>query len=134
VRFNRLGNIHNFYQQTDKYKRVLVACSAGMLRSPTVAMILTQDPFNFNTRAVGLDENYALIPMDKVMLEWADEVVVMESAQKIQIEYLAEEWGVDIFLKPIHILGIADEYGYRNPELIEFANERCNSIFFGENK
>ena len=73
---NRMANCHNKYQGSAK--RVLCVCSAGLLRSPTAAFVL-QKEFGFNTRAAGLTAEYALIPVDEVLLEWADEVVVMES-------------------------------------------------------
>ncbi len=37
-----------------KYKRVLCVCSAGVLRSATTAVVLSKEPFNFNTRSAGL--------------------------------------------------------------------------------
>ena len=55
---NRLANSSNRYQ--GEYKRVLCVCSAGLLRSPTAALVLSQEPYNFNTRAAGLDEAFAL--------------------------------------------------------------------------
>lgn len=80
---NRKANCHNKYQGTAK--RVLCVCSAGLLRSPTAAFVL-QKEFGFNTRAAGLTEEFALIPVDEVLLEWAEEVVVMENwmAEKLK--------------------------------------------------
>ena len=45
---NRLSNVNNRFQ--GNFKRVLYVCSAGLLRSPTLAEILSQAPYNFNTR------------------------------------------------------------------------------------
>ena len=45
-KMNRLANTQNKYQ--GKYKKVLCVCSAGLLRSPTAALVLSQEPFNFN--------------------------------------------------------------------------------------
>jgi predicted protein tyrosine phosphatase len=108
---NRLANAHNRYQ--GKYKRVLCVCSAGLLRSPTAAYVLSQEPYNFNTRAAGLTEEFALIPVDRVLLDWADEIVCMtpDQAEKIR-EQLEEE-------KPIVVLNLQGIYGYRDPDLIE---------------
>jgi len=72
---NRMGNASNPYQ-TDT-KRVLCLCSAGLLRSPTTANVLHEE-WGYNTRSAGLSEEYALIPVDDVLIDWADEVVVME--------------------------------------------------------
>ena len=105
----RLYNSHNPYQGT--YKKVLCVCSAGLLRSPTVALVLSQEPFNFNTRSCGIDIGHALIPLDEVLLAWADEIVCMDSYQKSQLENQTK--------KPIKCLNIVDIYGYREPELME---------------
>ena len=59
---NRLGNVNNGFQ--GKFRRALCVCSAGLLRSPTLAEILSQAPYNFNTRAVGITKEFALIPID----------------------------------------------------------------------
>lgn len=48
---NRIANASNKFQGS--YKRVLCVCSAGLLRSPTAALVLSKDPYNFNTRACG---------------------------------------------------------------------------------
>ena len=112
---NRLANSSNRYQ--GEYKRVLCACSAGLLRSPTAALVLSQEPYNFNTRAAGLDEAFALIPVDRVLIEWADEIVVFETKQaKIIRERLEED-------KPIIDLNISDNFSYRDQELIKLIKE-----------
>ena len=97
---------------TDK-KRVLCVCSAGLLRSPTAALVLSQDPYNFNTRAAGLTKEFALVPVDQVLLHWADEIVVMNEQQAEQIRDMLEEE------TPIVVLNIEDSYRYRDPELID---------------
>ena len=111
-KMNRLANVHNKYQ--GKHKRVLCVCSAGLLRSPTAAIVLASEPFNFNTRAAGLTPEFALIPVDEVLLEWADEVVCME---RWMVDKLETE-------KPIICLDIEDSYEYRNPDLMRLVKER----------
>ena len=112
---NRLHNCHNRYQRYNKYKRVLCICSAGLLRSPTAAVVLASEPFNFNTRAAGIHD-YALIPVDDVLLEWADEIVFMENSHS---KLLASQFDIDLisWKKPVVILDIPDNYEYRNEEL-----------------
>ena len=104
---NRLGNCHNKFQ--GDYKKVLCVCSAGLLRSPTAALVLSQEPFNYNTRAAGISEEYALIPVDEVLLEWADEIICMENWQDLELRQMTN--------KPIKCLGIGDTLGYRDKEL-----------------
>ena len=117
---NRLGNCHNRYQGV--YKKVLCVCSAGLLRSPTAALVLSQEPYNFNTRAAGIVEEYALVPVDRVLLEWADEIVCMDDRQRLAIADLLEE------SKPIVVLNIPDNYGYRDPDLIEKIKEAYDEV------
>jgi predicted protein tyrosine phosphatase len=112
---NRLANCGNKYQ--GEYKRVLCVCSAGLLRSPTAAFVLSQEPYNFNTRAAGLTKEFALIPVDKVLLEWADEIVCMSQKQATEIKNLLEE------PKPIVVLNIPDDFRYRDPELIKLIRD-----------
>lgn len=112
---NRLWNATNPGQ--GRYKRVLCVCSAGILRSPTAALVLSQEPFGFNTRAAGIEPSYALIVVDRVLMEWADEAVVMtpEHEQKMR------EIG---FTKPIIRLDIEDDYQYRDPSLMALIKQR----------
>lgn len=112
---NRRHNVTNPYQ--GNYKRVLCVCSAGLLRSPTAAVVLSQEPFNFNTRAAGLVKEYALVPVDPILLHWADEVVVMESWMGQEIEAMG-------FDGDIKCLNIPDNYEYRDPELVELIKEQ----------
>ena len=112
---NRLANCTNRYQ--GEYKRVLCVCSAGLLRSPTAAFVLSQEPYNFNTRAAGLNPEFALVPVDRVLLEWADEIVVMSAQQAEQIRAMLEDE------KQIVVLGIPDNFRYRDPELIQLIRE-----------
>jgi len=122
---NRLGNSGNIFQ--GKYKRVLCVCSAGLLRSPTVALVLSQEPYNFNTRAAGVNEEFALIPVDKVLLRWADQIVTMDDRQAELIRNMMEE-GDDT---PIVVLNIPDVFEYRDPELIELIRERYDEAASG---
>jgi predicted protein tyrosine phosphatase len=107
---NRKHNSKNQYQ--GRFKRVLCICSAGLLRSPTAAVVLSQEPFNYNTRAAGVDGDYALFPLDSVHLHWADEVVCMEAHHEVVIRSLGYDGKVIV-------LGIPDKYAYRDPELMK---------------
>ena len=102
---NRLANCHNHFQGKDK--RVLCVCSAGLLRSPTAAFVLQRE-FGYNTRAAGLTTEFALIPVDEVLLEWADEVVVMEQWMFDQLSQ---------FDGTLICLDIPDQFDRMAPEL-----------------
>lgn len=107
---NRLYNATNPAQ--GRHKKVLCLCSAGLLRSPTAAVVLSQAPFNFNTRAAGLVSEYALVLVDGVLIHWADEVVCMTEEQGVMLR----ESGCK---KPIICLNIEDNYEYRDPKLMD---------------
>ena len=118
---NRLGNSKNPYQ--GDFKKVLCVCSAGLLRSPTAAWVLSNAPFNFNTRAVGANPEYAMVMLDAVNVCWADEVVVMDTKQETVVRNLFNYKG------PVHVLNVPDNYGYRDPELVELMTEKFNELF-----
>ena len=111
---NRLATTKNSYQGS--YKKVLCVCSAGCLRSPTAAVVLANPPFNFNTRAAGIHADFAIIPVDEVLLEWADEIVCMDVNQQIELKTRTK--------KPVINLSIPDRFEYREPELMQLIKSR----------
>lgn len=115
------GIYSNSYQ--GDYKRVLTVCSANMLRSPTIAHVLSAEPYNFNTRSAGT-AGFALIPVTEDLLLWADEVVCADTEHALWVRNRMIEWSID---KPIVNLQIEDIYEYRNPKLIELIKERYES-------
>lgn len=108
---NRLGNCTNPFQGPTK--RVLTVCSAGLLRSPTAANVLYEE-YGFNTRACGASNEYALIPIDAVLIEWAEEIVFVERPVYDDV------WSnfKDILKrKRLLVLCIPDKFEYGDPEL-----------------
>ena len=109
---NRMHNCTNPYQGKDK--KVLCVCSAGLLRSPTAAKVLGEK-YGYNTRSCGVDTGHALIPIDDVLVMWADEIVCMDRQQLgVVTNYLKRLGRED---KDITVLGIPDSYEYNDPEL-----------------
>ncbi len=120
---NRLHLAGNPYQTT--VKKVLCVCSAGLLRSPTTAVIQAGHPWNFNTRAAGVYDS-ALIPVDPVLVQWASEIVCMEDyhADVIRIKFKDDlEAGVAGVRPKSITLGILDNFAYRDPKLINHIKE-----------
>lgn len=111
---NRLYNCKNPNQGV--FKRVLCVCSAGLLRSPTAAFVLSQPPFNFNTRAAGMVPQFALVPVDKVLIEWADEIVCMESEHAHGLRTMTT--------KKVICLEIQDSFAYRDDKLMWLIKEK----------
>jgi len=118
---NRLGNCQNRYQNIAEHKRVVCVCSAGLLRSPTAAVVLAGEPWNFNTRAAVITPEFALIPLDDVLLEWADEFVCMTDDQADEVK---ERLFAAKLKTPVICLQIPDNYRYRDPDLERMIRDR----------
>lgn len=119
--FNRFHNVSNPYQ--GKAKKVLCVCSAGLLRSPTLAYLLSQDPWNYNTRAVGTDVGHALIPVELIHLVWADLIICMNGEQERFLKEMkkSSKWKVRA---KIMCINVPDAFGYRESSLIDLLKER----------
>lgn len=115
---NRKYNCRNPNQ--GKHKRVLCVCSAGLLRSPTAALVLSQEPYEFNTRACGIDVGHALIPLDEVLIEWADEIVVMDEYMEKRLKELTT--------KPVLNLRIGDNFEYRDKGLMLIIRTKYDNL------
>lgn len=133
---NQLGVVFNAYQ--GKHKKVLCVCSAGCLRSPTAAHILSSPPFNFNTRAVGLSVEYAIIPISDALIMWSDIIICMESDMVSQVNEMQNvlacdfDTTVEYDYKRVINLDIPDEYDYRNPKLVKIMYDKFIEIFKDE--
>ncbi len=124
---NRLYNCKNDSQ--GDHRKVLCVCSAGLLRSPTAALVLSQAPFNFNTRAAGLTPEFALVPVDEVLLTWADEIVCMEPKQAAQLDLWVNEVFEGKASKPkIKCLNIADSFRYRDAVLMKMIADEYTAL------
>ena len=78
-KYNQLQNSRNYFQGGDH--RVLTVCSAGLLRSPTMANVLHRE-FGYNTRSCGTYEDFALNPISTALLYWAKEVVFADQGHQ----------------------------------------------------
>lgn len=111
---NRKHNATNPYQ--GKAKKVLCVCSAGLLRSPTAANVLHRE-FGFNTRSAGLEPDFALIPVDDILLHWADAVVCMNVWQQEKLQEMTD--------KPVYNLEIEDDFDYMDFTLQGLIVDAC---------
>lgn len=125
---NRLGNAKNPFQT--QAKRVLCVCSAGLLRSPTAANVL-HSSFGYTTRSAGTSREYALIPVDKALMHWADEIVCMDLDQAAILEARFVEY--DLSRVPIIVLSIPDCFEWDHPELRENILDAYNAAFARDN-
>lgn len=117
-----MWNIKNPFQ--GDRKKVLCVCSAGLLRSPTVAWILSNEPFGYNTRAAGIDTDHALIPVDDALINWADTIVFVEPEVAERAKRV-----FDIPETRLVCLNLPDMYPFRDPELVELATDQLKRVF-----
>ena len=117
TRFNALHNCKNPFQ--GETTKVLCLCSAGLLRSPTLAGELYRR--GFNSRAAGVHD-YALIPVDQVLLSWADAIIFVNKDLKYAIE--------DQLPANTNVieLEIPDQYEFRHPELVKIINNEIDRL------
>jgi predicted protein tyrosine phosphatase len=116
---NRMWNAKNPFQ--GDFKKVLCVCSAGLLRSPTLAWVLSNKPFNFNTRAAGSSRTFALVPVDEVLLSWADLVVFVNRENEEEVNEHFEKFLME---KDFLTLAIPDNFEYRDPQLVKIIEEQ----------
>ncbi len=116
-RRNALHNCKNPFQ--GKATRVLCLCSAGLLRSPTLAGELYKR--GFNSRAAGVHD-YALIPVDNVLLHWADTIIFVNK----DLRYIIND-KIPADTNVIE-LDIPDQYEFRHPELVKIINNEIDKL------
>ncbi len=119
----QLGIINNPGQ--GKFKRVLCVCTVGVLRSPTIAEILSRDPFNFNCRAVGWDSE-ALIPVSGLLVEWADVIVCADSDTEF---FIKDKFKDRLNFVDIINFNIPDNFDFREQKLIDLITDKANLFF-----
>jgi predicted protein tyrosine phosphatase len=121
---NQRGNCKNPNQ--GEAIKALCVCSAGLLRSPSIAKYLTG--LGYNTRACGTSQEYALIPVSEALLTWADEIHVVQG-EEAQIDfYVNQIFPPNHHERPsIHSYDIPDMYGTFDPELMKIIEEQYNA-------
>jgi len=112
--------IHNPHQN-DPIPRVLVVCSVGALRSPTVARVIHEQQINWNVRSAGLDP-LALISVSERLIHWADMCITMET---YQADIISGDWE---FNGDIFNFSIPDIFMYYERELINIVTQRLETF------
>lgn len=120
---NRLHNCTNPNQGSAV--KVLCLCSAGLLRSPTLSNVLAR--YGYNTRAAGVTREYALIPVDEVLVQWADKIVCVEP--DVQDALLTDFPGAAY--KTTH-MNIPDQFPYMDPVLVGVIERQIDDSRLGE--
>jgi predicted protein tyrosine phosphatase len=127
----RIGNVHNAHQNFAEYPRTLCVCTGGLLRSPTLAWLLSNPPYNRNTRAAGSAPEHSLVIVDEVLIEWADELVFVnpENAAKVAAQFFAANFKLGRG-KKCYVLDVPDHYGYRDPRLVTLLERALADVGF----
>ena len=117
----RISVARNPYQ--GNAQRVLCVCSAGILRSPTIAEVL-RDEYGFNCRVAGAEDRYALIKVDDVLMIWAEHIVCAtpEIAKRLEKRFPNHKEKIVAF-------NIPDQFGFRNPTLVEMIKNDARNFF-----
>lgn len=93
---------------------VLFVCSRNQWRSPTAEQLFRRDA-RLAVRSAGTSAS-ARRRVGAADLEWADVVIVMERHHKSR---LMQDFAQALQGKAIHVLDIADDYRFMDPELID---------------
>ena len=126
---NQLFNVHNYAQGNTK--KVLTVCSAGLLRSATLANFLVKE-YEYNVRNCGTVESYALIPISEALVCWADEIVFVNKENYRQVEKELKDILTEDGMKKIKVLDIPDDYMFNDPELLEICKEQYQNSLINE--
>ena len=121
TRNNALWNCQNPYQGSNS--RVLTVCSAGLLRSPTIAWYLMNHT-DFNCRPAGMHD-YALVQVDDVLIKWADIIICAE--EEIE-KILTNKFKDQLEHRKVYNLAIPDNFAYRDPELVKIIEQKLTEL------
>jgi predicted protein tyrosine phosphatase len=105
-------------------RHALFICGRNRLRSPTGENIF-QGRGGFETSSAGLNPD-ADVQVSPELLEWADLIFVMETAQRLK---LTKKFSEHLRDKKIICLGIPDDYEYMDPELIRLLEAKAGLFF-----
>lgn len=136
---NRLANVDNRFQRIDEFIRILCVCSAGLLRSPTIARVLQKDFDNVNVRCAGVSDEYALITIDEALVTWASVIICAEEVHALNIESRfsgALEGGNSGFNykaeTPLIALNIPDDFSFADENLEAIIRNKLKQLLVNE--
>lgn len=117
-KFNQLANANNPFQ-SDRPKALCV-CSAGLLRSTTIAHVLAR--LGYNVRNCGMSQEYALIPISTALVNWADEVHIVKEQEENFWSQLKEA-GMSFPAEKVFVYDIPDSFEAFDPEVISIIEQ-----------
>jgi|SRR3989338_169666 len=120
---NLIISLHNTYFMK---RKILFICTVNRLRSKTAEALL-KDNDNYEVKSAGTSPN-ADNPVTRELLEWADDIFVMEKNHRDAIHKKFPNIYND---KKIECLYIPDEYEYMDPELVDILKNKLLKYFKG---
>ncbi len=99
--------------------RLLFVCARNRLRSPTAERVFAAVP-GVEAESAGVAPD-ADTPVTPELLAWADVVLVMEATHRAKLNRL---FPAALRGKRVVCLGVPDDYGYMDPELVHILRER----------
>lgn len=104
-------------------RRVLFLCSRNRLRSPTAEQVFAAWP-GLETDSAGLADD-ADTPLSAEQLDWAELILVMEASHRRRLLARHRE---RLRGKRVVVLGIPDDYGFMQPELIALLHKKAGPL------
>ena len=95
-------------------QNVLFICSRNQWRSPTAEAVF-KNHAQINVRSAGTSSK-AKRTVTHLDIQWADQILVMETKHRNRLK---ADFPRLLEFKPIHVLGIPDDYQFMDPELVE---------------
>ena len=94
--------------------KLLFVCSENRLRSPTAEAVFSEYD---GIEAIGAGTNKdANTPVSGDLVEWADQILVMEKSHRNKI---SKKYREQLRGKKLSVLDIPDIYDYMQPELVQ---------------
>lgn len=109
--------VDNQYQ--GNARRMLFVCSAGLLRSPTGAVVATK--LGFNARSCGSSITYSLIPLSVNLVHWAKHIFFMNvgNFNEALLNFFGDRETCELIRSKAIVLEIEDDFEYMESGLIE---------------
>jgi predicted protein tyrosine phosphatase len=111
------------FSEKDRLIRALFICTQNRLRSPTAEQVFAEWP-NVETASAGLG-NDADVPVAPELLQWANIIFVMEKAHRNKLN---KRFRAHLDGKRVICLGIPDDYGFMQPELVTLLKAKVGSF------
>ena len=104
-------------------KNVLFICSRNRLRSPTAETVFAARA-DLTVTSAGTATD-AACTVDSELIEWADEIFVMEQHHKAT---LANRFGQSLTGRRLVVLGIPDRFTFMDPKLIRMLIKKLTPL------